>query len=141
MVDRHIRRLDADMYKNEQSLHAGLTREIMQEYEAKRTRGDKPPRVAERISPDAEFHQFWSALMMVEPSQCLKYLKDYLTLSPESLLAASRAEEKGSRKRKKEEAPVLDYDPSEPRYCYCNGVSYGEMVACENDECPREWVR
>ncbi|KAL8754487.1 MAG: hypothetical protein Q9199_004311 [Rusavskia elegans] len=28
---------------------------------------------------------------------------------------------------------------SEPRYCYCNQVSYGEMVACDMDTCPREW--
>ncbi|KAF3006559.1 hypothetical protein E8E13_006287 [Curvularia kusanoi] len=27
----------------------------------------------------------------------------------------------------------------EPRYCYCNEVSYGQMVACDNDACPREW--
>ncbi|KAI9673217.1 MAG: hypothetical protein M1817_003080 [Caeruleum heppii] len=27
----------------------------------------------------------------------------------------------------------------EPRYCYCNGVSYGEMVACDADACVREW--
>lgn len=26
-----------------------------------------------------------------------------------------------------------DIDPDEPRYCYCGDVSYGEMVACEND--------
>lgn len=30
-------------------------------------------------------------------------------------------------------------DPNEPRYCYCNRGSYGEMVACDNDDCPREW--
>jgi len=30
-------------------------------------------------------------------------------------------------------------DPSEPTYCYCNQVSYGEMVACENPDCPYEW--
>lgn len=23
-------------------------------------------------------------------------------------------------------------DPSEPRYCICNEVSYGDMVACDN---------
>lgn len=28
---------------------------------------------------------------------------------------------------------------SEPRYCYCNNVSYGEMVACDMASCPREW--
>ena len=30
-------------------------------------------------------------------------------------------------------------DELEPRYCYCNEVSFGEMVACDNDACPREW--
>ncbi|AEO61404.1 hypothetical protein MYCTH_97015 [Thermothelomyces thermophilus ATCC 42464] len=24
-------------------------------------------------------------------------------------------------------------------YCYCNQVSYGEMVACDGEGCPREW--
>lgn len=32
-----------------------------------------------------------------------------------------------------------DEDPNEQRYCYCNGVSYGEMVACDNENCAREW--
>lgn len=27
----------------------------------------------------------------------------------------------------------------EPRYCYCNSVSYGEMVACDMAGCEREW--
>ena len=27
----------------------------------------------------------------------------------------------------------------EKRYCVCGSVSYGNMVACENDECPYEW--
>lgn len=31
------------------------------------------------------------------------------------------------------------YDPNEPRYCLCNQVSYGEMVGCDNDNCPIEW--
>lgn len=32
-----------------------------------------------------------------------------------------------------------DIDADEPTYCYCNGVSYGEMVGCDHDECTREW--
>lgn len=31
------------------------------------------------------------------------------------------------------------YDPNEPRYCLCNQVSYGDMVACDNEDCPSEW--
>lgn len=25
-------------------------------------------------------------------------------------------------------------DPNEPRYCLCNQISYGSMVACDNEE-------
>ena len=32
-----------------------------------------------------------------------------------------------------------DIDADEPTYCYCNSVSYGEMVACDADGCEREW--
>ncbi len=32
-----------------------------------------------------------------------------------------------------------EIDADEPTYCYCNSVSYGEMVACDSDECTREW--
>ncbi|KAL1887997.1 hypothetical protein Cpir12675_006348 [Ceratocystis pirilliformis] len=30
-------------------------------------------------------------------------------------------------------------DANEPTYCFCNGVSYGAMVACDADDCAREW--
>ncbi|PBP21474.1 PHD-finger domain-containing protein [Diplocarpon rosae] len=30
-------------------------------------------------------------------------------------------------------------EDDEPRYCYCDGVSYGEMVGCDSDTCEREW--
>ncbi|KAF1950895.1 hypothetical protein CC80DRAFT_425711 [Byssothecium circinans] len=43
-------------------------------------------------------------------------------------------------------APEQDYqeadseeDGDEPLYCYCNRVSFGNMIACDNDACPREW--
>ncbi len=32
-----------------------------------------------------------------------------------------------------------DDEGDEPRYCYCNGVSYGEMVGCDGKECQKEW--
>lgn len=25
-------------------------------------------------------------------------------------------------------------------YCYCDSVSYGEMIACDDENCEREWV-
>ncbi|KAJ7043368.1 hypothetical protein C8F04DRAFT_1074537 [Mycena alexandri] len=30
-------------------------------------------------------------------------------------------------------------DPTEPRYCYCDQVSFGEMIACDDPRCAREW--
>ncbi|KAF6028381.1 ING4 [Bugula neritina] len=36
---------------------------------------------------------------------------------------------------------VLDMpvDPNEPTYCICHQVSYGEMIGCDNNDCPIEW--
>lgn len=33
----------------------------------------------------------------------------------------------------------MPLDPNEPKYCICRGVSYGEMIACDNKECHIEW--
>jgi hypothetical protein len=30
---------------------------------------------------------------------------------------------------------------NEPIYCVCKRVSFGEMIGCDGDECPTEWVR
>lgn len=30
-------------------------------------------------------------------------------------------------------------DPEEPRYCICGDVSWGTMIACDNDDCEKEW--
>lgn len=44
-------------------------------------------------------------------------------------------EEEGSSMQGDED----EEDGDEPRYCYCNGVSYGEMVGCDGKECQKEW--
>lgn len=33
----------------------------------------------------------------------------------------------------------MPLDPNEPTYCVCNSVSHGDMIACDNKECPIEW--
>ncbi|OBZ90085.1 Inhibitor of growth protein 5 [Choanephora cucurbitarum] len=35
--------------------------------------------------------------------------------------------------------PELEIDPNEPKYCYCNQVSFGDMVACDGENCEKEW--
>ena len=36
-------------------------------------------------------------------------------------------------------APAVFVDPAEPLYCYCQRVSFGAMIACDNPDCPVEW--
>ncbi|KAK9475300.1 uncharacterized protein V1510DRAFT_371401, partial [Dipodascopsis tothii] len=36
-------------------------------------------------------------------------------------------------------SPPRDDTDNEPVYCYCQQVSYGEMVACDGPDCKREW--
>lgn len=58
-----------------------------------------------------------------------------------SSAASSVAQEQDYQEAEPEvEAEVeSEEDGDEPRYCYCNEVSYGNMIACDNDDCPREW--
>ncbi|EMD93259.1 hypothetical protein COCC4DRAFT_70730 [Bipolaris maydis ATCC 48331] len=61
--------------------------------------------------------------------------------NPTSSAASSVAQEQDYQEAEPEaEAEVeSEEDGDEPRYCYCNEVSYGNMIACDNDDCPREW--
>ena len=45
-----------------------------------------------------------------------------------------QAEDKENATKVAEAAAGEDIDPDEPRYCLCGDVSYGDMVACENDK-------
>lgn len=45
----------------------------------------------------------------------------------------------GPRGEEEEEEDDADIDADELTYCYCNSVSYGAMVACDSDDCEREW--
>ena len=54
----------------------------------------------------------------------------------------SKSSKKKKRKAKQErDASPVDFaiDPNEPTYCLCEQVSYGEMIGCDNDQCPIEW--
>jgi inhibitor of growth protein 3 len=31
-------------------------------------------------------------------------------------------------------------DGDDKTYCFCDGISYGEMIACDEFDCEREWV-
>lgn len=51
------------------------------------------------------------------------------------------ADKKKAATKPKKERDELAKGPTgnEPTYCYCNQVSFGEMVGCDGDSCKREW--
>ncbi|XP_053732816.1 inhibitor of growth protein 1 [Synchiropus splendidus] len=75
--------------------------------------------------------------------------ESYGGMDPSEDIGASREKRaKTSSKKKKRtkgkserevSPPDLPIDPDEPTYCLCEQVSYGEMIGCDNDECPIEW--
>lgn len=62
--------------------------------------------------------------------------------APKKKVAASKQQTPSA-----ESAPTLEsafeeelIDPTEPRYCTCGDVSWGTMIACDNEEnCEKEW--
>jgi len=51
----------------------------------------------------------------------------------------TKTKKKGRKRRKASPDSMLEPDPDEPRYCLCDQVSYGEMIGCDNENCPIEW--
>ncbi|TFY68066.1 hypothetical protein EVJ58_g1223 [Rhodofomes roseus] len=64
-----------------------------------------------------------------------------LTVPPLSFITAQVGNKPGVAGDASELGALGDMpiDPNEPCYCYCNQVSFGVMVACDNDSCKREW--
>ncbi len=57
-------------------------------------------------------------------------------LAAQLAAAAAAQDEEGSSMHGDEDE---DDDETEPTYCYCDQVSYGEMVACDMSSCKKEW--
>lgn len=54
--------------------------------------------------------------------------------------ASSQRERERTREREVSVSEDEEVDEQDDRtYCYCNQPSFGEMVGCENSDCPREW--
>uniref|UniRef100_A0A1B0GPL1 Uncharacterized protein n=1 Tax=Phlebotomus papatasi TaxID=29031 RepID=A0A1B0GPL1_PHLPP len=72
---------------------------------------------------------------------CLGFLKNFFVITHEK--NADAEERIGDLEGHGTPHPsdVLDMpvDPNEPTYCLCHQVSYGEMIGCDNPDCPIEW--
>jgi len=138
MVDKHIRRLDGDLAKFEAELREkgrlsqtdDDSEEDEDEDEEKVTKGGRGRKKQASSSASA-------------------------SAGKESGASSSKKKkQKGGNKsdsdkgHKLSSAPLMSMpqeiidmpvDPNEPTYCVCQQVSYGEMIGCDNNDCPIEW--
>ncbi|KAK2852232.1 hypothetical protein Q7C36_007433 [Tachysurus vachellii] len=52
-----------------------------------------------------------------------------------------KKKKRSKAKTERDVSPTMEFsiDPNEPTYCLCEQVSYGEMIGCDNEQCPIEW--
>jgi inhibitor of growth protein 4 len=123
MVDKHIRRLDSDLARFEAELKekaSDANQDRSKEKESKRSKKRDSKEIIEDITSKKKKRKSQVGEENVVPG---------LGLSSPIALVSNHASD------------VLDMpvDPNEPTYCLCHQVSYGEMIGCDNNDCPIEW--
>ena len=112
MVDRHIRKLDADLARFEAEMKEAGGRLSQTESEGEETdRGEKKVMKKKKGRPAKE-----------EAAR------------PKTPLTASTNGKDLNLNVSDPAVPIVDMpvDPNEPTYCLCQQVSYGEMIGCDN---------
>ncbi|GAA5995556.1 uncharacterized protein JCM10292_005247 [Rhodotorula paludigena] len=160
-VDRHIRRLDADLLKYEDSLVIGLRAGTLPSHDAPAATLKSPPGATTSLGAIAlgEHEAYEGVGPGDEDARGGRAGRRKSggagAAGGVGASAADREKEREWKRRKelqKQERALkkkmqreegilggMPIDPNEPTYCYCKRVSFGEMVACENENCPREW--
>ncbi|KAG1183480.1 hypothetical protein G6F36_008414 [Rhizopus arrhizus] len=149
IVDRHCNRLDADLVKFEEEQPLGDTRITMlpglgpsarnlkegtdiRERATKRTER-KELKGEKRIKKRKNVKEINGSL---SPSA----LRSQAIKESRSLKTAEKVKQSYKNGKPKTVVPTdMTIDPNEPLYCYCQQVSFGEMVACDNADCEIEW--
>ncbi|CDS04991.1 hypothetical protein LRAMOSA07521 [Lichtheimia ramosa] len=150
-VERHCNRLDADLVKFEEEAPLGRERITAQPGLAPSARSllrevarDKVARAYERDRKEGKVDK------RDNTTSKKRKLKDgspppgsmRSQAMKESRIKLDKKNMNSGKKVKKYTIPTtaeLPIDPNEPLYCYCQQVSYGEMVACDNADCEIEW--
>lgn len=127
MVDKHIRRLDSDLSRFEQ--------ELKMKEPLRRTSLSSIPEIPTPIPSKSRKRS-----TAIEPSGSLRKRKSIST-SDEPSTSVSSPIPHPTQSSSNNPTDVLDMpvDPNEPTYCLCHQVSFGEMIGCDNNDCPIEW--
>jgi hypothetical protein len=119
MVDKHIRRLDSDLARFE----AELKEKTLDAKHDNSKEGKKSKKRDTKENVDDAASKKKKRKSQVEECSGVPLIS-----SPIALVSNHASD-------------VLDMpvDPNEPTYCLCHQVSYGEMIGCDNNDCPIEW--
>ncbi|KAE8745148.1 hypothetical protein FOCC_FOCC008214 [Frankliniella occidentalis] len=145
LVDKHIRRLDSDLARFETEIHdkaASNTRN--QEESGSQKRGRKKIKekdIKKKVGASSEDES------TKVPRKKAKKAGAKATSGAKSAAKGAGAGSAGNTSADgvvpglAHPSDVLDMpvDPNEPTYCLCHQVSYGEMIGCDNPDCPVEW--
>ncbi|GAB6019761.1 hypothetical protein CHUAL_001311 [Chamberlinius hualienensis] len=129
LVDKHIRRLDADLARFEAELKDKAPQSLSSDSETQKKRGRKTVEKDKRKSKG-------KAVSSEDESKPIKK-KAKIQAQPEFQFSNPASLPMSIT----HPSDVLDMpvDPNEPTYCLCHQVSYGEMIGCDNPDCPIEW--
>lgn len=125
MVDKHIRQLDSELacyeadHKRKTALEATLDGNVTDGPQMGRGRGQKRRKKGQLVNPGEESKKSRKKLKVQQDVPATTPFIPSYQGGPDVL-----------------DMPV---DPNEPTYCLCRQVSYGEMIGCDNMDCPIEW--
>ncbi|KAM7351307.1 inhibitor of growth protein 5 isoform 2-T2 [Cochliomyia hominivorax] len=156
LVDKQIRRLDNDLARFEGEIQekASSTRGKSEEAQVKKGRkktkdsGKATGKKKRNTSSDDEANNNASVAAVVTGGQGGKKKKQKVNQEKETRKGGQKknvdlddSEKESCLTSATHPSDVLDMpvDPNEPTYCLCHQVSYGEMIGCDNPDCPIEW--
>lgn len=147
LVDKHIRRLDSDLLRFDSEIQDKVSTSA-------RSQDEQPTGVHRRGRKKAKDKEKKKKGLSSDEESGAKAKKKRKTGGKSTGgVVTGAVGAKGSGDRALSASPlaglpalgpgadVLDMpvDPNEPTYCLCHQVSYGEMIGCDNPECPIEW--
>uniref|UniRef100_A0A1A9ZVV8 Inhibitor of growth protein n=1 Tax=Glossina pallidipes TaxID=7398 RepID=A0A1A9ZVV8_GLOPL len=155
LVDKQIRRLDNDLARFEGEIQekALSTRSKSEEAQVKKgrkkTKDTKATGKRKRAaSSEDETNANTATTATTISGQGSKKKKQKVNQEKESRKGGQKknidlddSEKESCHTAATHPSDVLDMpvDPNEPTYCLCHQVSYGEMIGCDNPDCPIEW--
>ncbi|CAI5775458.1 of growth 5 [Podarcis lilfordi] len=120
MVDKHIRRLDADLARFEADLKDKLEGSDFENPATQNLKKGRTPKDKKSSRGRGRRTSEEDVPVKKKPKRRSELADTILSVHPSDVL----------------DMPV---DPNEPTYCLCHQVSYGEMIGCDNPDCPIEW--